>query len=80
MTRLHHRNNGHWSKMNEMELAEKEIERHIDYVDEQGRSVHLPEKTVRALFETRRRSFAHGGGDCHHAYRLGGRRYIGARR
>ena len=33
-------------KMNEMELAE-EIERQIDYVDENGRSVHLPEKFVR---------------------------------
>jgi hypothetical protein len=33
-------------KMNEMELAE-EIEKHIDYIDENGRSVHLPVQFVR---------------------------------
>jgi hypothetical protein len=33
-------------KMNEMELAE-EIEKHIDYVDEEGRAVHLPLPFVR---------------------------------
>ncbi len=33
-------------RMNEMEVAEL-IEQHIDYVDEDGRSVHLPTKFVR---------------------------------
>jgi hypothetical protein len=33
-------------EMNEMEMAE-EIEKHIDYVDEEGRSVHLPMQFVR---------------------------------
>jgi hypothetical protein len=33
-------------KMNEMELAE-EIEKHVDYVDEEERSVHLPMQFVR---------------------------------
>ena len=33
-------------RMSEMDVAEM-IERHIDYVDENGRSVHLPTKFVR---------------------------------
>jgi hypothetical protein len=34
------------SKMSEMEVAEM-IERYIDYVDDEGRSVHLPMPFVR---------------------------------
>jgi hypothetical protein len=36
--------------MNEMEVAEM-IERHIDYVDKEGRSVHLPMKFVRHFMQ-----------------------------
>jgi hypothetical protein len=39
-------------RMNEMELAE-EIERHIDYVDEDGRSVRLPPDFVRHYLQRR---------------------------
>jgi hypothetical protein len=35
-------------KMTEQEVAE-EIERHIDYVDEDGNSVHLPMQFVRQM-------------------------------
>jgi hypothetical protein len=37
-------------RMNDMELAE-EIERHIDFVDEEGRSVHLPMSFVRHFLQ-----------------------------
>jgi hypothetical protein len=39
-------------RMNEMELAE-EIERHIDYVDENGRSVRLPSDFVKHYLQRR---------------------------
>jgi hypothetical protein len=39
-------------RMNEMELAE-EIERHIDYVDEEGRSVRLPPDFVKHYLQRR---------------------------
>ena len=38
-------------KMNEMEVAEL-IEKHIDYVDKDGRSVHLPMPFVRHFLKS----------------------------
>ena len=43
------------STMSEMEVAEM-IEQHIDYVDEDGRSVHLPMQFVKHYMRGRQRT------------------------
>ena len=55
-------------KLNELELAEL-IEQHIDYVDEDGRSVHLPMPFVRHYMNSRRRRVADTCRDRHCADR-----------
>ena len=54
------------------------IEQHIDYVDEDGRSVHLPTPFVRHYMRRSDDALPTVGGDRHAADRAGRRRTTGA--
>ena len=67
------------SQMSEMEVAEM-IEQHIDYIDQDGKSVHLPMQFVRHYMRRDDSALPHRGGDRHATDRTGRRRPAGAGR